>query len=65
MIILPLKVQHMYPHRMDPCVMEVYSCGNCKIFTLDQAHVMTIATSIKIVPNACIRYHLVILVIKL
>ena len=45
-------------------VMEVYSCGNCKLFTLDQAHVMTIATSTKIVPNACIWYHLVILVIK-
>ena len=35
-------------------VMEVYSCGNRKLFTLDQAHVMTIAISTKIVPNACI-----------
>ena len=44
--------------------MEVYSCGNRQLFTLGQAHVMTITTSIKIVPNACIWYHLVILVIK-
>ena len=44
--------------------MEVYSYGNRKLFTLDQAHVMTIATSTKIVPNACIWYHLVILIIK-
>ena len=45
-------------------VIEVYSCGNRKLFTLDQAHVMTRATSTKFVPNACIWYHLVILVIK-
>ena len=44
--------------------MEVYSCGNHKLFTLDQAHIMTIATSTKIVPNVCIWYHLVIFVIK-
>ena len=35
-------------------IMEVYSYGNRKLFTLDQAHVMTIATSTKFVPNACI-----------
>ena len=46
-------------------VMEVYSCGNRQLFTLDQAHVMTIATSPKFVPNAYVWYHLVILVIKL
>ena len=45
-------------------IMEVYSCGNRKLFTIDQAHVMTIPTSTKIVPNACIWCHLVILVIK-
>ena len=45
-------------------IMEVYSCGNRKLFTLDQAHVMTIATSTKIVPNACILCHLVIFIIK-
>ena len=45
-------------------VIEVYSYGNRQLFTLGQAHVMTIATFIKIIPNACIWYHLVILVIK-
>ena len=45
-------------------VMEIYSCGNRQLFTLGQAHVMKIATSTKFVPNACIWYHLVILVIK-
>ena len=45
-------------------VMEVYSCGNRKFFTLDQAYVMTIATSTKIVLNACICYYLGILVIQ-
>ena len=45
-------------------VMEVYSYGNRNLFTLDQAHVMTIAISTKIVLNACIWYHLVILVRK-
>ena len=45
-------------------VMEVYSYGNRKLFTLDQAHIMTIETSIKIVLNACIWYYLGILVIK-
>ena len=44
--------------------MKVYNYGNRKLFTLDRAHVMTIATSTKIVPNACIWYHLVILEIK-
>ena len=44
--------------------MEVYSCGNRKLFTLGQAHVMTIATSTKFIPNACILCHLVILIIK-
>ena len=33
-------------------VMKIYSCGNRQLFTLDQAHVMTIATSIKIVLDA-------------
>ena len=31
--------------------MEVYSCGNRKLFTLDSAYVMTLVTSTKIFPN--------------